>query len=94
MRGVVQNIGLDSFIDAEACMQQPHRSQEQQTVQERRVERERERERRRNRERKGKVLGRKGRRKRESWTGRKKGEELRVKEWRERKGKRMRSRRT
>ena len=32
VRGVVQNIGLDSFIDAEACMQQPHRSQEQQTV--------------------------------------------------------------
>ena len=52
-------------------MRQPHRSQEQQTVQ-----------------------GRNGRRKRESWTGRKKGEELRVKEWRERKGKRMRSRRT
>ena len=69
-------------------MRQPHRSQEQQTVQGKGLRK------RRNRERKRKVLEREGRRKRESWTGRKKGEELRVKGLRERKGKRMRSRRT
>ena len=34
------------------------------------------------------MLGRKGKRKRESWTARKKGEELREKESRERKRKR------